>query len=145
MSEDAPGTVGRLGLVLYRLGCIVAAGFVLYGAVLMAIHASELRDCKLARAEFRPVASRYIAVMKAVLQARGNQDSEDEAKSNELYLEIRPLYEVAQENLDKACPWGTEAESDRPPYPWELAGMALGAAVAAWLAGWGLRFILKGN
>jgi hypothetical protein len=38
-----------------------------------------------------------------------------------------------------------EAESGRPPYPWELAGMALSAAVAAWLAGCGLRFILKGN
>jgi hypothetical protein len=142
VSDDAPGTAGRLGLVLYWLGCVVAAGFVLFGAVLLATHAGELRDCELARAEFRPVAGTYIDVMKAVLDARENQDPEDEAKSKELYLEIRPLYDVAQENLEKACPWGTEAESGRPPYPWELAGLALGAAVAAWLAGRGLRFIL---
>jgi hypothetical protein len=145
VNDDAPGTAGRLGLVLYLLGCIVAAGFVLFGAVLLATHAGELRDCELARAEFRPVARRYIDVMKAVLHARENQDPEDEAKSKELYVEIRPLYDVAQENLEKACPWGAEAESDRPPYPWELAGLALSAAVASWLAGCGLRFILKGN
>jgi hypothetical protein len=145
VSDDAPGTAGRLGLVLYWLGCFVAAGFVLYGAVLLATHAGELRDCELARAEFRPVAGTYIDVMKTVLDARENQDPEDEAKSKELYLEVRPLYDVAQENLEKACPWGTEAESDRPPYPWGLAGLALGAAVAAWLGGRGLRFLLKGD
>jgi hypothetical protein len=85
MSEAKPNMVGRLGLVIYWLGCIAAAVCVVGGAYVLVVHdPSPTRVC-----------------------------------------------------IPPPC---------KPkPYPWGDAGLALGAGAVAWVAGRGVRYILKGD
>ena len=132
MSGEPPGIVGRLGLVIYWVGCIAAVGGVLVAVSALVLHDPD-PDGSVARSKVK-------ANTPACIEAKARWGDRPVPKRRRLdFLRPRDERDHALDAI-RAC-----GEADSVPYPWAIVGISAGISVAAWFTGRALRFILKGD